>query len=318
MLESTSIAFRTLLNADPELEELLRLGLSDGTLKLINMAAEHGFEFVAWISQEEARKREQPDRVAQRPVNVQYRRRRRRSSTDDSENGIEANHENGNGNGTNGHRRRRNGETRSSHGNGRRRRRITRDRDGESQETREVQYHNGGQPSGEIQPDSHHAEDRDFAGDTSHDDVMAREPITDTNGKSRKTGDTNGESREITRDTNGEARESRATARDTNGEASEPRETARDTNGEARESYEPLGDTDDDGKLPHDADSQAVTPPEAVTPDQARPRRTRRSVRRRSPTGTTSIPVTKNGHNQTPTDEARPAGPSNSLPTKLW
>ena len=293
MLESTSIAFRTLLNADPELEELLRLGLSDGTLKLINMAAEHGFEFVAWISQEEARKREQPDRVAQRPVNVQYRRRRRRSSTDDSENGIEANHENGNGNGTNGHRRRRNGETRSSHGNGRRRRRITRDRDGESQETREVPYHNGGQPSGEIQPDSHHAEDRDFAGDTSHDDVMAREPITDTNGKSRKTGDTNGEAREA-------------------------RETARDTNGEARESYEPLGDTDDDGKLPHDADSQAVTPPEAVTPDQARPRRTRRSVRRRSPTGTTSIPVTKNGHNQTPTDEARPAGPSNSLPTKLW
>ena len=111
MLESTSIAFRTLLNADPELEELLRLGLSDGTLKLVNMAAEHGFEFVAWISQEEARKREQPDRVAQRPVNVQYRRRRRRSRTDDSENGIEVNHENGNGNGTNGHRRRRNGET---------------------------------------------------------------------------------------------------------------------------------------------------------------------------------------------------------------
>ena len=293
MLESTSIAFRTLLNADPELEELLRLGLSDGTLKLINMAAEHGFEFVAWISQEEARKREQPDRVAQRPVNVQYRRRRRRSSTDDSENGIEANHENGNGNGTNGHRRRRNGETRSSHGNGRRRRRIPRDRDGESQETREVPYHNGGQPSGEIQPDSHQPEDRDFAGDTSHDDVMAREPITDTNGKSRKTGDTNGEAREA-------------------------RETARDTNGEARESYEPLGDTDDDGKLPHDADSQAVTPPEAVPPDQARPRRTRRSVRRRSPAGTTSIPVTKNGHNQTPTDEARPAGPSNSLPTKLW
>jgi len=269
MLESTSIAFRTLLNADPELEELLRLGLSDGTLKLINMAAEHGFEFVAWISQEEARKREQPDRVAQRPVSVQYRRRRRRSRTDDSENGIDTNHENGNGNGTNGHRRRRNGETRSSHGEGRRRRRITRDRDSESKETREVPHRNGGQPSGEIQPDTHHAEDRHFTGDTGHEDVLAPEPIADTNG-------------------------------------------------EARESHEPLGDSDDNGKLSHDADSQSVTPAEVITPDQARPRRTRRSVRRRSPTGTTSIPVTQNGHNKKSTDENRPAGPSNSLPTKLW
>ena len=283
MLESTSIAFRTLLNADPELEELLRLGLSDGTLKLINMAAEHGFEFVAWISQEEARKREQPDRVAQRPVSVQYRRRRRRSRTDDSENGIDTNHENGNGNGTNGHRRRRNGETRSSHGEGRRRRRITRDRDSESKETREVPHRNGGQPSGEIQPDTHHAEDRHFTGDTGHEDVLAREPIADTNGEARGS-----------------------------------YQTAGDTNGEAGESHEPFGDSDDNGKLSHDADSQSVTPTEAITPDQARPRRTRRRVRRRSPTGTTSIPVTQNGHNKTSTDENRPAGPSNSLPTKLW
>ena len=283
MLESTSIAFRTLLNADPELEELLRLGLSDGTLKLINMAAEHGFEFVAWISQEEARKREQPDRVAQRPVSVQYRRRRRRSRTDDSENGIDTNHENGNGNGTNGHRRRRNGETRSSHGEGRRRRRITRNGDSESKETREVPHRNGGQPSGEIQPDTHHAEDRHFTGDTGHEDVLAREPIADTNGEAR-----------------------------------ESYQTAGDTNGEARESHEPFGDSDDNGKLSHDADSQSVTPAEAVTPDQARPRRTRRSVRRRSPTGTTSIPVTQNGHNKTSTAENRPAGPSDSLPTKLW
>ena len=297
MLESTSIAFRTLLNADPELEELLRLGLSDGTLKLINMAAEHGFEFVAWISQEEARKREQPDRVARRPVSVQYRRRRRRSRTDDSENGIDTNHENGNGNGTNGHRRRRNGETRSSHGEGRRRRRITRDRDSESKETGEVPHRNGGQPSGEIQPDTHHAEDRHLTGDTGHEDVLAREPIADTNG---------------------EARESYQTAGDTNGEARESYQTAGDTNGEARESHEPFGDSDDNGKLSHDADSQSVTPAEAITPDQARPRRTRRSVRRRSPTGTTSIPVTQNGHNKTSTDENRPAGPSDSLPTKLW
>ena len=311
MLESTSIAFRTLLNADPELEELLRLGLSDGTLKLINMAAEHGFEFVAWISQEEARKREQPDRVAQRPVSVQYRRRRRRSRTDDSENGIDTNHENGNGNGTNGHRRRRNGETRSSHGEGRRRRRITRDRDSESKETREVPHRNGGQPSGEIQPDTHHSEDRHFTGDTGHEDVLAREPIADTNGEARESYQTAG-------DTNGEARESYQTAGDTNGEARESYQTAGDTNGEARESHEPFGDSDDNGKLSHDADSQSVTPAEAITPDQARPRRTRRSVRRRSPTGTTSIPVTQNGHNKTSTDENRPAGPSNSLPTKLW
>ncbi|MBN83784.1 MAG: hypothetical protein CMJ70_26980 [Planctomycetaceae bacterium] len=311
MLESTSIAFRTLLNADPELEELLRLGLSDGTLKLINMAAEHGFEFVAWISQEEARKREQPDRVAQRPVSVQYRRRRRRSRTDDSENGIDTNHENGNGNGTNGHRRRRNGETRSSHGEGRRRRRITRDRDSESKETREVPHRNGGQPSGEIQPDTHHAEDRHFTGDTGHEDVLAREPIADTNGEARESYQTAG-------DTNGEARESYQAAGDTNGEARESYQTAGDTNGEARESHEPFGDSDDNGKLSHDADSQSVTPAEAITPDQARPRRTRRSVRRRSPTGTTSIPVTQNGHNKTSTDENRPAGPSNSLPTKLW
>ena len=282
MLESTSIAFRTLLNADPELEELLRLGLSDGTLKLVNMAAEHGFEFVAWISQEEARKREQPDRVAQRPVNVQYRRRRRRSRTDDSENGIEVNHENGHGNGTNGHRRRRDGESRSSHGEGRRRRRISRDRNGESQETRDVPHRNGDHPSAEIQPDSPNGEDRDFTGDTSHDPVTAREPITDTNGEAR-----------------------------------ESREAAGGSNGEARESHEPLGDSDENGTVPHDTDLQAVTPPEAVTPDQARPRRTRRSVRRRSPAGTTSIPVTKTGHTS-PTDAAKPASPSNSLPTKLW
>ena len=161
MTETTSIAFRNLLHSDPELDELLRVGLSDGTLKLINMAAEHGFEFVAWISQEEARKREQPDRVARRPVNVQYRRRRR-SRTEEgehsSENGSEANHENGNGNGngngTNGHRRRRNGETRAGHGESRRRRRTVRGRNGESKETREVPAENGDRAPQDIQPDS--------------------------------------------------------------------------------------------------------------------------------------------------------------------
>ena len=310
MLESTSIAFRTLLNADPELEELLRLGLSDGTLKLVNMAAEHGFEFVAWISQEEARKREQPDRVAQRPVNVQYRRRRRRSRTDDSENGIEANHQIGMGTATTGHRTRREGESGSSHGEATRRRRISRDRNGESQETHDVPHRNGGQPSGEIQPDSHNGEDRDFTGDTSHDDVSAREPITDTNGKSR-------ESRDAAGDTNGKSRASHEAAGNTNGEARESHEAAGGSNGAARESHEPLGDSDDNGTVPHDTDLQAVTPPEAVTPDQARPRRTRRSVRRRSPAGTTSIPVTKNSHTS-PTEAAKPASPSNSLPTKLW
>ncbi|MAV38250.1 MAG: hypothetical protein CMJ59_22655, partial [Planctomycetaceae bacterium] len=89
------------------MQDILRSGLSDGTLKLMAMSAEFGFEFVAWISQEEARKREQPDRVAQRPINVQHRRRRRsRSDSADDTNGTNGE--------TNGHKRKSNGRRRRS------------------------------------------------------------------------------------------------------------------------------------------------------------------------------------------------------------
>ena len=276
MPDTTSIVFRNLLNADPELEELLRLGLSDGTLKLINMAAEYGFEFVAWISQEEARKREQPDRVARRPVNVQYRRRRRRSRSEEAENGYDASHENGNGaetngNGerTNGHRRRRNGGTRSVHGEGRRRRRSSRDRHTEARDPGEDSHRNGDHEDQDSQRGSH----ADSVEDHYSDSVDGA---------------------------NGESKAAQDQFEDTNGNAGEP-----------------FGGAAGNGSTAHVVDADMAGSGDAVTPDRARPRRSRRSVRRKSPTGTATAPLIEKGH-EAPTDESVPAKPANSLPTKLW
>ena len=282
MPETTSIVFRNLLHSDPELEELLRVGLNDGTLKLINMAAEHGFEFVAWISQEEARKREQPDRVARRPVNVQYRRRRRSRSDESGESREDqapAREGNGHSGRSNG-RSRSNGETRTTNGERRRRRRSVRVDKGDARETRER--------TADI------------------DDLESPELISDTNGD-----------HDLVRNTNGDAREPEELMADTNGDTREPEELIADTNGDAREPEELIADTNGDEEIVQVSEPGTAGDPEAITPDRARPRRSRRSVRRKNSAATTPGSATGNG-SESPADSTGPSRPGNSLPSKLW